>query len=51
MVKTRALKINLAPYGLYLGRGEGCFYIRNMKTKEITEYSYCDNIISEAILT
>ena len=50
MVKgSKVLKVELAHYGSYLGRSEGCFEIRD-KTGKIERYPHFKKEIGEAVL-
>jgi CRISPR-associated protein Cas1 len=46
---AKTLKIELSEYGSYLGRGEGCFIVRN-KNKEIERYPHFAKEVGECIL-
>ena len=45
----KVLKLELSDYGGYLGRGEGCFEVRE-KNKTITRYPHFEKEIGEAVL-
>lgn len=49
MVKAKILKLSLDGYGCYLGRGEGCFEVRD-KNKKVTRYPHFEKEIGEAVL-
>jgi len=45
----KTLELELSDYGGYLGRGEGCFEVRD-KNKAITRYPHFEREIGEAVL-
>ena len=50
MVRSpKVLKLELSDYGGYLGRGEGCFEVRD-RNKTITRYPHFEREIDEAVL-
>lgn len=49
VVKAKILKLSLDDYGCYLGRGEGCFEVRD-KNKNVTRYPHFEREIGEAVL-
>ena len=48
-MRAKTLRIEMKNYGEFLGRGRGCFYIRN-KEKKITEYDFFAKPMKEVIL-
>jgi len=48
-MRGRILKIEMKDYGNYLGRGRGCFYVRDKERKR-TEYQFFSQQIGECIL-
>jgi hypothetical protein len=46
---SKVLKVELADYGSYLGRAEGCFEVRN-KNGKVERYPHFENEIGEAVL-
>lgn len=48
-MRGRVLKIEMKDYGNYLGRGRGCFYVRDRNRKQI-EYRHFAQEIGECIL-
>lgn len=48
-MRGRMLKIEMKDYGNYLGRGRGCFYVRDRNRKQ-TEYRHFAQEIGECVL-